>query len=111
MTMTSAKGGELKSETKSALKPKPGSGERPAKNGGARHKDAIPIVASDKLARIQVQGMSDASVRWAGAFAGYGGPGTTQSSPSVYQIEPGPHLARHTRASDETPYIHNRHRE
>jgi quercetin dioxygenase-like cupin family protein len=101
MTMTSAKGGEPKSD----LKSKPGSGERSAKNGGARNKDAIPIVASDKLARIHVQGMSDASVRWAGAFAVYGGHGTTQSSTIVYEIEPGAHLGWHTDATEETQYI------
>jgi quercetin dioxygenase-like cupin family protein len=65
----------------------------------------IPIVASDKLERTKVWGENDASVRWAGAFAVYGGHGTTQSSTIVYEIEPGGRLGWHTDATEETQYI------
>jgi quercetin dioxygenase-like cupin family protein len=41
-------------------------------------------------------------VRWAGAFAAYGGHGTTQSSTIVYEIEPGGRLGWHTDATEET---------
>jgi hypothetical protein len=42
-----------------------------------------PVVASEKLERTKVWGEEDASVRWAGAFAAYGGHGATQSSTIV----------------------------
>jgi quercetin dioxygenase-like cupin family protein len=63
------------------------------------------VVASDKLERTKVWGEDDASVRWAGAFAVYGGHGTTQSSTIVYEIEPGGRLGWHTDATEETQYI------
>jgi len=64
-----------------------------------------PVVASDKLARAQVWGEDDQVVKWAGAFAVYGGHGTTQSSTIVYEIEPGHRLGWHTDATEETQYI------
>ena len=74
-------------------------------NGGSWKHDAVPVVASGKLARNHVQGMTDPTVRWAGAFAVYGGHGATQSSTIVYEIEPGGHLGWHTDATEETQYI------
>ena len=44
-------------------------------------------------------------MRWAGAFAVYGGHGATQSSTIVYEIEPGGRLGWHTDATEETQYI------
>ena len=41
----------------------------------------------------------------AGAFAAYGGHGTTASSTIVYEIEPGGRLGWHTDATEETQYI------
>ena len=64
-----------------------------------------PVVASDKLERVQVRGLEDPSVRWNGAFVVYGGHGTTQSSTIVYEIEPGGRLGWHTDATEETQYI------
>jgi quercetin dioxygenase-like cupin family protein len=64
-----------------------------------------PVVASDKLERTKVWGEGDASVRWAGAFASYGGHGATQSSVIVYEIEPGGRLGWHTDATEESQYI------
>lgn len=64
-----------------------------------------PVVASDKLERAQVWGEDDPSVRWAGAFAVYGGQGAAQSSTIVYEIEPGHRLGWHTDATEETQYI------
>ena len=52
-----------------------------------------PVVASDKLKRTEVWAEDDESVHWAGAFAVYGGHGTTASSTIVYEIEPGKRLA------------------
>jgi len=66
---------------------------------------SIPVVASEKLERVQVRGVEDAAVRWAGAFVVYGGRGTTQSSTIVYEIEPGGELGWHTDATEETQYI------
>jgi quercetin dioxygenase-like cupin family protein len=66
---------------------------------------AGPVVASEKLKRLQVRGADDSSVRWAGAFASCGGQGATQSSTIVYEIEPGGHLGWHTDATEETQYI------
>src|SRR5260370_17104025 len=63
-----------------------------------------PIVASDKLKRSEVWAEDDQSVRWAGAFAVYGGHGTTASSTIVYEIEPGKRLGWHTDATEETQY-------
>jgi quercetin dioxygenase-like cupin family protein len=65
----------------------------------------IKVVASDKLERTKVWGEEDASVRWAGAFAVYGGHGTTQSTTIVYEVEPGGRLGWHTDATEETQYI------
>jgi quercetin dioxygenase-like cupin family protein len=64
-----------------------------------------PVVASDKLGRTKVWGEDDPTVRWAGAFAVYGGHGATASSTIVYEIEPGGRLGRHTDATEETQYI------
>ena len=66
---------------------------------------STPVVASDKLERVQVRGADDASVRWAGAFVVYGGHGASQSSTIVYEIEPGGQLGWHTDATEETQYI------
>ena len=51
-----------------------------------------PVVASDKLPRGEVWGETDPAVHWAGAFAVYGGHGSTASSTIVYEIEPGKRL-------------------
>ena len=64
-----------------------------------------PVVASDKLPRTKVWGETDPAVRWAGAFAVYGGHGTTASSTIVYEIEAGGRLGWHTDATEETQYI------
>ena len=64
-----------------------------------------PVVASDKLKRAEVWAEDDESVHSAGAFAVYGGHGTTASSTIVYEIEPGKHLGWHTDATEETQYI------
>jgi quercetin dioxygenase-like cupin family protein len=63
------------------------------------------IVASDKLPRTKVWGETDSAVSWAGAFAVYGGHGTTASSIIVYEVEPGKRLGWHTDATEETQYI------
>jgi quercetin dioxygenase-like cupin family protein len=63
------------------------------------------IVDSTKLKRTNVWGETDAAVNWAGAFALYGGHGTTASSTIVYEIEPGKRLGWHTDATEETQYI------
>src|ERR1700692_3227617 len=64
-----------------------------------------PVVASDKLKRTEVWAEDDETVHWAGAFAVYGGHGTTASSTIVYEIEPGKRLGWHTDATEETQYI------
>ena len=63
------------------------------------------IVESNKLPRTRVWGETDKAVSWAGAFAVYGGHGTTASSTIVYEIEPGKRLGWHTDATEETQYI------
>jgi quercetin dioxygenase-like cupin family protein len=63
------------------------------------------VVASDKLKCTEIWGEDDESVHWAGAFAVYGGHGTTASSTIVYEIEPGKRLGWHTDATEETQYI------
>ena len=65
----------------------------------------VPVVDSTKLKRAEVWGEDDSAVHWAGAFAVYGGHGTTQSSTIVYEIEPGHRLGWHTDATEETQYI------
>jgi quercetin dioxygenase-like cupin family protein len=65
----------------------------------------VPVVASDKLERVQVRAADNPAVRWNAAFAVYGGHGTTQSSTIVYEIEPGGELGWHTDATEETQYI------
>src|SRR6185312_2497244 len=63
------------------------------------------IVASDKLPRTKVWGETDSAVSWQGAFAVYGGNGTTASSAIVYEVEPAKRLGWHTDATEETQYI------
>jgi quercetin dioxygenase-like cupin family protein len=65
----------------------------------------VPVVASDKLERVQVRAADNPAVRWNAAFAVYGGHGTTHSSTIVYEIEPGGELGWHTDATEETQYI------
>jgi quercetin dioxygenase-like cupin family protein len=67
--------------------------------------DRNPVVASDTLKRTEVWGQTDPAVRWAGAFAVYGGHGSTASSTIVYEIAPGGRLGWHTDATEETQYI------
>ncbi|ACK52733.1 Cupin 2 conserved barrel domain protein [Methylocella silvestris BL2] len=66
---------------------------------------SVFVVATQDLPRAQVGGVDDPKVRWAGAFAAYGGHGTTQSSTIVYEIEAGDRLGWHTDATEETQYI------
>jgi quercetin dioxygenase-like cupin family protein len=81
----------------------------PASTATARSPKATPgsspVVASGKLPRTKVWGETDPAVAWAGAFAVYGGHGTTASSTIVYEIEPGKRLGWHTDATEETQYI------
>lgn len=67
--------------------------------------DSVFVVATGDLPRAKVGGVDDPTVQWAGAFAAYGGHGTTQSSTIVYEIEPGHRLGWHTDATEETQYI------
>jgi hypothetical protein len=46
--------------------------------------DKNPVVASNELKRGEVWGETDPAVHWAGAFAVYGGHGSTASSTIVY---------------------------
>jgi len=62
-----------------------------------------PVVASDKLKRTEVWAEGDESVHWAGAFAVYGGHGTTASSTIVYEIEPGHRLGWQHRRNGRDP--------
>ncbi|MDC7789129.1 cupin domain-containing protein [Rhodoplanes sp. TEM] len=66
---------------------------------------AVFVVQTNDLPRAKVGGVDDPAVRWAGAFAAYGGHGTTQSATIVYEIEPGGRLGWHTDATEETQYI------
>lgn len=72
---------------------------------GSAKAAADVVVASEKLERTKVWGEDDPSVRWAGAFATYGGHGSTASSIIVYEIEPGGRLGWHTDATEESQYI------
>ena len=65
----------------------------------------VPIIDTAKLERAKLHGEGEESVRWAGAFAAYGGHGASQSSTIVYEIEPGGRLGWHTDATEETQYI------
>jgi quercetin dioxygenase-like cupin family protein len=67
--------------------------------------NSVYVVSTQNLPRAHVGGVDDPSVRWAGAFAAYGGHGATQSSTIVYEIEPGGRLGWHTDATEETQYI------
>jgi quercetin dioxygenase-like cupin family protein len=64
-----------------------------------------PVIASDRLPRLNVWGDDDKTVNWKGAFATCGGNGSTASSTIVYEIEPGNRLGWHTDATEETEYI------
>ena len=64
-----------------------------------------PVIASDRLPRLNVWGDDDKTVNWNGAFATCGGNGSTASSTIVYEIEPGNRLGWHTDATEETQYI------
>src|SRR5690349_22207570 len=64
-----------------------------------------PVVDSNALPRTKVWGETDPAVHWQGAFARFGGNGSTASSTIVYEIEPGKRLGWHTDATEETQYI------
>lgn len=66
---------------------------------------AVKVIDSGALERTKVWGEGNGAVRWQGAFATYGGHGTTASSTIVYEIEPGGRLGWHTDATEETQYI------
>jgi len=66
---------------------------------------SVFVVSTADLPRAKVGGVDDPSVRWAGAFATYGGHRAPQSSTIVYEIEPGGRLGWHTDAIEETQYI------
>jgi quercetin dioxygenase-like cupin family protein len=66
---------------------------------------SVFVVQTKDLPRAKVGGVDDPSVGWQGAFAAYGGHGTTASSTIVYEIEPGKRLGWHTDAIEETQYI------
>jgi quercetin dioxygenase-like cupin family protein len=66
---------------------------------------AVQVIDSGKLERTKVWGEDNSAVRWQGAFATYGGHGTTASSTIVYEIDPGGRLGWHTDATEETQYI------
>lgn len=66
---------------------------------------SVYVVSTPDLPRAHVGGVDDPTVRWAGAFASYGGHGATQSSTIVYEIESGGRLGWHTDATEETQYI------
>lgn len=66
---------------------------------------SVFVVQTKDLPRAKVGGVDDPSVGWQGAFAAYGGHGTTASSTIVYEIEPGKRLGWHTDATEETQYI------
>jgi quercetin dioxygenase-like cupin family protein len=72
---------------------------------GASSAYQATIVDSTKLGRTKVWGETDPAVSRAGAFALYGGHGTTASSTIVYEVEPGKRLGWHTDATEETQYI------
>jgi len=80
---------------------------RDNRNEGVLHASADKAfgVDSTKLERGEVWGETDSAVHWKGAFAVYGGHGTTASSVIVYEIEPGKRLGWHTDATEETQYI------
>jgi quercetin dioxygenase-like cupin family protein len=66
---------------------------------------SVFVVQTKDLPRAKVGGVDDPSVGWQGAFAAYGGHGTTASSTIVYEIQPGKRLGWHTDATEETQYI------
>ena len=61
---------------------------------------SVYVVSTPDLPRAHVGGVDDPTVRWAGAFASYGGHGATQSSTIVYEIESGGLLGWHTDATE-----------
>jgi hypothetical protein len=61
---------------------------------------SVFVVQTKDLPRAKVGGVDDPSVGWQGAFAAYGGHGTTASSTIVYEIEPGKRLGWHTDRGD-----------
>ncbi len=69
-----------------------GAAGQPYHQGGAT--TSAFVVATEDLPRAKAGRVDDPSVRWAGAFATYGGHGATQSSTIVYEIEPGGRLGR-----------------
>jgi quercetin dioxygenase-like cupin family protein len=77
----------------------------PIKERSMSSSDKNPVVSSNDLKRAEVWGETDPAVHWAGAFAVFGGHGSTASSTIVYEIEPGKRLGWHTDATEETQYI------
>lgn len=60
-------------------------------------------IASLDLA--EARAADDGRVRWAGAYAAYGGAGSSKSATVYFTIAPGDRLGRHTDTAEETQFI------
>lgn len=63
-----------------------------------------PVNTND-LPLTAVNGADDDQVRWAGAYATFGGGGSDLSSTVTFRIEPGGRLGWHTDSTEETQVI------
>jgi quercetin dioxygenase-like cupin family protein len=68
-------------------------------------KDTADPVNVASLGLTEARAADDGQVRWAGAYASYGGAGSSQSATVYFTIAPGDRLGRHTDSTEETQFI------
>jgi quercetin dioxygenase-like cupin family protein len=68
-------------------------------------KDTVNPTNIASLDLTEARGADDGQVRWAGAYASYGGAGSSESTTVYFTIAPGDRLGRHTDSTEETQFI------
>ena len=68
-------------------------------------KETLEPINIASLDLTEARATEDGQVRWAGAYASYGGAGSSESATVYFTIAPGDRLGRHTDSTEETQFI------
>ena len=67
--------------------------------------DTLEPINIASLDLTEARATEDGQVRWTGAYASYGGAGSSESATVYFTIAPGDRLGRHTDSTEETQFI------
>ena len=67
--------------------------------------DTLEPINIASLDLTEARAIEDGQVRRAGAYASYGGAGSSESATVYFTISPGDRLGRHTDSTEETQFI------